>query len=115
MFGLSSVALLVIPKYFNELLGLVSSSELEWSMGMTAITLVALSGNMYAHASRGTDKSVLFAGRVMMLSAFALGVLTLLQPATLTWFSVAYAFVGFGFSLAYAFAFFSSNKSNESK
>lgn len=108
VFGLSSVALLLVPGYFNELLGLANLAELEWSMRMTAITLIALSGNMYAHAARGTDQSVRIVGRVMMLSAFALGVLTLLQPASLTWFSIAYALVGFGFSTAYLWAFASS-------
>ena len=110
VFGLSSIALLVVPGYFNQLLGLASSAELEWSMRMTAITLVALSGNMYAHANCGSDRSVLFAARVMMFSALALGVLTLLQPAALTWFSIAYALVGFAFSGAYLWAFASSTR-----
>jgi hypothetical protein len=40
----------------------------------------------------------------MMVSAFALGVLTLLIPAAITWFTALYAAVGFGFSAAYIFA-----------
>ncbi len=104
VFGLSAITLVVAPKLFNELLGLVSKPELEWSMRMTGITLVALAGNMYAHATRGTAESVRFVGVVMMFSAAALGVLTLLIGVPLTWFAVAYALVGFCFSLAYALA-----------
>jgi peptidoglycan/LPS O-acetylase OafA/YrhL len=44
---------------------------------------------------------VLAAGN-MLVSAFALGVLTLLLPVPLTWCAIAYAAVGFAFSAAYA-------------
>jgi hypothetical protein len=104
VFGLSAVALIAAPKLFNELLGLASTPELEWSMRITGITLVALAGNMFAHATRGSVESVRFAGFVMMVSAFALGVLTLLIGVPLTWFTIAYALVGFGFSAAYIWA-----------
>lgn len=104
VFGLSAIALVVAPKLFNELLGLVSSQELEWSMRMTGITLVALAGNMYAHSTRGTAESVRIVGTVMLVSAFALGVLTLLIGVPLTWFTIAYALVGFSFSAAYLWA-----------
>lgn len=101
VFGLSALALVATPQLFNELLGLVSNPALEWSMRMTGITLVALSGNMFAHARKGSNESVILAARVMMFSAFALGVLTLILPATLNWFTVLYAAVGFSFSAAY--------------
>jgi hypothetical protein len=104
VFGLSAIALVVSPKLFNELLGLVSTVDLEWSMRMTGITLVALAGNMYSHSTRGSIESVRLAGFVMMFSAFALGVLTLLIGVPLTWFTIAYAVVGFGFSAAYMWA-----------
>lgn len=104
VFGLSAVALIVAPKLFNELLGLVSTPALEWSMRMTGITLVALAGNMFSHSTRGTVESVRLAGFVMMGSAFALGVLTLLIGVQLTWFTIAYAIVGFAFSAAYVWA-----------
>jgi hypothetical protein len=109
VFGLSAVALILTPGLFNALLGLENSLALEWSMRMTGITLVALSGNMFAHASKGSDKSVLLAARVMMPSAFALGVLTLLIPANLNWFTYLYAAVGFGFSAAYALFLWAKN------
>lgn len=101
VFGLSALALVVAPTLFNELLGLVSTPELEWSMRMTGITLVALAGNMFSHSTRGSEASVLLTAKVMAVSAFALGVLTLLIPAAFTWFTIAYAVVGFGFSAAY--------------
>lgn len=103
VFGLSAIALVATPQFFNELLGLASNPAIEWSMRMTGITLVALAGNMFAHARKGSDEGVQLAARVMMFSAFALGVLTLLLPATLNWFTILYAAVGFSFSAAYAF------------
>jgi hypothetical protein len=106
VFGLSALALLFAPAIFNSLLGLQSTAELEWAMRMIGITLVALAGNMFSVASRGTDASVQFSGRLMLVSAFGLGVLTLLLPTPLTWFAVAYSAVGFGFSAAYAFCLF---------
>jgi hypothetical protein len=104
VFGLSAIALVVAPKLFNELLGLVSTADLEWSMRMTGITLLALAGNMFSHSTRGSVESVRLAGFVMMGSAFALGLLTLLIGVPLTWFTIAYSIVGFGFSAAYMWA-----------
>jgi O-antigen/teichoic acid export membrane protein len=106
VFGLSALALIAIPAVFNALLGLATTPELEWAMRMIGITLVALAGNMFSVASRGSDASVLFSGRVMLISAFGLGVLTLLLPVTLNWFAILYSLVGFGFSAAYAFVLF---------
>jgi hypothetical protein len=80
-------------------------------MRMIGITLVALAGNMFSLSTRGSDDSVLFSGRVMLFSAFGLGVLTLLIPVQLTWFTVAYGAVGFAFSAAYAVAMFGSKHS----
>ena len=104
VFGGSALALILVPATFNGLLGLSSSLELEWAMRMIGITLVALAGNMFSVSSRGSEASVLFSGRVMLTSAFALGVLTLMLPVQLNWFSIAYSAVGFGFSAAYAWA-----------
>jgi hypothetical protein len=107
VFGLSALALIFAPALFNSLLGLASDAPLEWAMRMIGITLVALAGNMFSVASRGSEASVLFSGRVMLVSAFGLGVLTLLLPVPLTWFAIVYAAVGFGFSAAYAWALLS--------
>jgi len=102
VFGLSAIFLLVSPALFNELLGFTSTSELDWSMRMIAITLLALCGNMLSVSLKGTDESVLFSSRVMALSAAGLGLLTLLIPvSSLTWFDYVYAAIGWGFSFAY--------------
>jgi hypothetical protein len=100
-FGLSALALLFAPSLFAKLLGLQPNNELDWSLRMIAITLVALTGNMLNTSINGNERSVLVAGRVMLFSAFALGALTLLIPASFTWFTICYAIVGFGFSAAY--------------
>jgi hypothetical protein len=42
----------------------------------------------------------------MQLSAFGLGVITLLIPAELTWFTILYAAIGFVFSAMYTFFLF---------
>ena len=109
VFGVSALVLLVFPAFFNELLGFTSNADLNWAMRMIGITLVALAGNMYSVASRGNENSVLFSGQVMLFSAFSLGVLTLLIPADLNWFSISYSIIGFSFSVAYAIAMWKKN------
>jgi len=104
VFGLSAILLIGLPAVFNGLLGLTNNGPLEWSMRMVGITLVALAGNMFSVSRWGTWQSVRFSGRLMQVSAFLLGVLTLLIPGQQTWFSIAYAVVGFGFSAAYTWA-----------
>jgi hypothetical protein len=104
VFGSSAVLLIAAPALFLELLGLTPSAPLEWSMRMIGITLVALAGNMYSVSRHGTPPAVLLSGRVMLVSASALGILTLLLPSTLTWFGIVYAVIGFGFSGVYALA-----------
>jgi hypothetical protein len=101
VFGLSALFLLITPKTFLELLNLETSESLEWSMRMIAITLIALTGNMLSVSRFGSETSVLFSARVMVVSAAALGALTLLIPAEFGWFTIAYAAVGFLFSVAY--------------
>jgi hypothetical protein len=101
VFGLSALFLLIAPKTFLELLNLETSESLEWSMRMIAITLIALTGNMLSVSRFGSETSVLFSARVMVVSAAALGALTLLIPAEFGWFTIAYAAIGFMFSVAY--------------
>jgi hypothetical protein len=101
VFGLSALFLLIAPKTFLELLNLETSESLEWSMRMIAITLIALTGNMLSVSRFGSETSVVFSARVMLVSAAALGALTLLIPAEFGWFTIAYAAVGFLFSVAY--------------
>jgi len=101
IFGLSALFLLVDPNTFLELLNLETNDSLQWSMRMIAITLIALTGNMLSVARFGSETSVVFSARVMVVSAAGLGALTLLIPAEFGWFTIAYAAIGFLFSLAY--------------
>lgn len=105
VFGLSAIFLLIAPKTFLELLNLETTESLQWSMRMIAITLIALTGNMLSVSRFGSETSVVFSARVMVVSAAALGALTLLIPAEFGWFTIAYAAIGFLFSLAYLSAF----------
>jgi hypothetical protein len=104
VFGLSAIALIAVPQVFSDLLWLPNNPELDWALRMMGIILVALSGNMYSVSRHGTEKTVLFSGRLMLFSAAGLGVITLTIPTNGSWFAQAYALVGFGFSAAYAWA-----------
>lgn len=101
VFGLSAIFLTLLPRIFTDLLGLPGSNELDWAMRMIGITLIALSGNMFVVASYGSEVAVRTSARVMQVSAFLLGVLTLLIPASINWFVTLYALTGFGFSVCY--------------
>ena len=101
VFGLSSLALILAPSFFLELLGMEGSLPLVWSMVLIGVTLVALTGNMAVVSFTASDRGVQAASVVMMLASGGLGVTTLLIPVPLTWFSIAYALIGFGFSTVY--------------
>ena len=99
--GASALFLLILPKSFLDLLGLEGGDVLVWSMRMIAITLVALAGNMWNNAQNSSDHGVGMVAKVMCVSATGLGVLTLMIPVEITWFTYLYAAVGFGFGLTY--------------
>ena len=101
VFGLSALFLLVLPAFFLDLLGLSESAEMVWAMRMIGITLMALAGNMWNNAAQSSEARVANVAKVMCVSATALGVVTLLNPVEITWFSYLYAAVGFGFGIAY--------------
>jgi hypothetical protein len=101
VFGFSALFLLALPQLFLDLLGIDQSESLIWSMRMIAITLFALSGNMWNNAKQDDINKVANVAKIMCVSAFALGVLTLMIPAELSWFSYVYAGIGFGFALSY--------------
>jgi hypothetical protein len=101
VFGASALFLLVAPTLFLDLLGLDSNEPMVWSMRMIAITLVALAGNMWNNSKNSSDAGVGNVAKVMCVSATGLGVLTLLIPGEITWFSYIYAAIGFGFGLSY--------------
>ena len=110
VFGLSAILLLVLPRFFTDLLGLSGSSALDWSMQMIGLTLVALTGNMLVGSFHGSDAGVLLSARVMQAAAFGLGVITLFIPTGVNWFVILYALIGFGFSAAYTVFLFSKPK-----
>ena len=101
VFGASALFLLVLPNIFLDLLGLEKSDVLVWSLRMIAVTLFALAGNMWNNSRNSSDRGVGNVAQVMCVSATGLGVLTLLIPGEITWFSYLYAAVGFGFGLTY--------------
>jgi len=101
VFGASGLFLLILPALFLELLALETNDQLVWSMRMIGITVLALAANMWNNAAQSSDVRVANVAKVMCLSATALGVLTLMIPAELTWFTYLYAAVGFGFGIAY--------------
>jgi hypothetical protein len=103
VFGLSAIALILFPVFFLELLGLGASEPLVWSMVMIGITLVALTGNMAVVSFTASEGGVKVASWVMFVAAAGLGVITLLIPVPYTWFTLAYAAVGFSFAVAYLF------------
>jgi len=109
VFGLSAAALLAVPRIFTDLLGLSGSSELDWSMQMIGVTLIALTGNMFVISLQAAEVAVLWAARVMQLSAFGLGVITLFIPTGVNWFVILYALIGFGFSAAYSLLLLTKN------
>ncbi len=104
VFGLSALFLLIFPSVFLDLLRLDISDGMVWSMRMIGITLIALAGNMWNNAGQRNDQRVASVAKIMCISAAGLGVLTLMIPAPLAWFTYLYAAIGFGFSLAYLIA-----------
>ena len=102
VFGGSAVFLLLLPALFLDLLGLEQGDALVWSMRMIGITVFALAGNMWNNAGQSSEARIGNVAKVMCFSAAALGVLTLMIPAELTWFAYLYAAIGFGFAASYA-------------
>ena len=60
VFGASAVFLLIAPALFLDLLGADDSNQMIWAMRMIAITLLALSGNMWQNAKLNTAASLGF-------------------------------------------------------
>ena len=104
VFGTSAIFLIVAPGIFLDLLKHDRSSALSWSMRMIGITLLALAGNMWNNAAQRQDSRVVNVAKIMCVSAAALGILTLMIPAQLSWFTYLYSAIGFGFSGAYLLA-----------
>lgn len=106
VFGLSSLFLVTLPGVFLNLLELNDNSALSWSMRMIGISVFALAGNLWNNAGQTEERRVGNVAKIMCISAAALGVVTLLIPAQLSWFTFLYSAIGFGFSTAYLVAIF---------
>ena len=114
VFAISSAILITLPRIFTDLLALPGAANLDWAMQMTGVTIFTLAGLMFVSAQAGTDNTVLWVARVMMVGAFGLGVMTLLIPTGVNWFVILYALIGFGFSAAYLVFLFRKNLEAES-
>jgi|688.fasta_scaffold341452_2 hypothetical protein len=105
VFAVSAILLIASPNMFLELLGLTASSEpLIWSMRMIGITLVALAGNMWMNSLQAEPQNLQKTAVLMSVGAMSLGLITLMIPVDLNWFSISYALIGFGFGAAYILA-----------
>ena len=101
VFGGSAIFLLAAPGVFLDLMALDSSDQMQWSMRMIGITVFALAGNMWNNSGQSSVDRVVNVARVMFISALTLGILTLMVPVELTWFTYMYAAIGFGFAISY--------------
>ena len=110
VFGISAILLIAVPKYFLELLGLESNDSLIWTMQMIGVTVFALAGNMLINSRQTELNNLKFVARIMCVSALSLGLLTLMIPVKLTWFTYLYAAIGFGFGVAYLIALIGMQK-----
>jgi hypothetical protein len=101
VFGLSAIFLFIAPAQFLDLLELDSNDQMVWSMRMIGITLLALAGNMWQNSKLNNQAGLKFVGRVMFISAAALGLLTIFIPANLSPFAIGYALIGLIFAISY--------------
>jgi len=102
VFGISAIFLIIAPAQFLDLLELESNDQMVWAMRMIGITLFALAGNMWQNSKLNNNQAALkFVGRVMVVSAAALGLLTIFIPANLSPFAIGYALIGLIFAISY--------------
>lgn len=111
VFGISAIFLLIAPAQFLDLLELESNDQMVWAMRMIGITLFALAGNMWQNSKLNNNQAGLkFVGRVMFVSAAALGLLTIFIPTTLSPFAIGYALIGLIFAISYLVNLFKGSK-----
>ena len=111
VFGISAIFLLIAPAQFLDLLELESNDQMVWAMRMIGITLFALAGNMWQNSRLNNNQAALkFVGRVMFVSAAALGLLTIFIPTTLSPFAIGYALIGLTFAISYLVNLFKGSK-----
>ncbi len=110
VFGISAIFLLIAPAQFLDLLELESNDQMVWAMRMIGITLFALAGNMWQNSKLNNQAGLKFVGRVMFVSAAALGLLTIFIPANLSPFAIGYALIGLIFAISYLVNLFKGSK-----
>ena len=111
VFGISAIFLIIAPAQFLDLLELESNDQMVWAMRMIGITLFALAGNMWQNSKLNNNQAALkFVGRVMVVSAAALGLLTIFIPTTLSPFAIGYALIGLAFAISYLVNLFRRSK-----
>ena len=103
VFLVSSVALIILPTYFGELLGLITSETSDWILRMMGAALLALSGQMWLVRS-APEITVRRSAAVMIVAGGAMTVFTVLMPADWTIARFAYLGIGLGFLTAYLVA-----------
>ncbi len=97
VFALSALGLLIMPSTFATLLGLTSSSDLDWALRMMGAILVALAGQMWL-VRHTPDPSTRGAAAVMVLGGGLMTVMTVWLPGG--WSTLRWTYLGFGLSFA---------------
>ncbi len=103
VFLVSSVALIILPTYFGDLLGLITSETSDWALRMMGAALLALSGQMWLVRS-APEISIRRSAAVMIVAGGAMTVFTVIMPADWTIARFAYLGIGLGFVSAYLVA-----------
>ena len=103
VFAVSSVALLVLPGWFAEELGMRPSVEAEWALRMVGACLVALAGQMWL-VRRADRPGIRGAAAVMIVGGGLMTLLTIFLPADQDWTLVRWLYLLFGSSFMIAYA-----------
>ena len=103
VFAVSSVALLVLPGWFAEALGMRPSVEAEWALRMVGACLVALAGQMWL-VRRADRPGIRGAAAVMIVGGGLMTLLTIFLPADQDWTLVRWLYLLFGSSFMIAYA-----------
>ena len=103
VFAVSSVALLVLPGWFADALGLRPSVEAEWALRMVGAVLVALAGQMWL-VRRADRPGIRGAAAVMIVGGGLMTLLTVFLPADQDWTLVRWLYLLFGSSFIIAYS-----------
>ena len=100
VFLVSALCLLAAPDAFAEWIGLARGQAVAWSLRMTGVCLVGLSGLMW-QVRRADDAGIRGAAAVMILASAGMTILTATLQGAWTPARWAYLVVGAGFCSAY--------------